>query len=310
MQRIQHFDSQRSLLSMISLLVLGTTALTHADFPNAQPYPEVRYEYRTSANPPQQIHVARVDLSDSDVDVRVAAGGADPDGIGEFQTTLQTSSEIAERERFEVAVNGDFFAARKAAEGEAPGYVTGKWAKALGPAVTDGHLWAPPSEPRAALVFDAQKRVRFATLKEVPADALQVIAGSHIILRAGKTSVEDAPGFIRTRHPRTAVGLGSDGKTLVLVVVDGRRPGEAVGMNLIELADLMRQLGCQDAINLDGGGSSALVMRNSATGKLQVMNRPSDKRERSVANVLGLSIRGTRRIPISATQEKTKEIAQ
>jgi exopolysaccharide biosynthesis protein len=167
--------------------------------------------------------------------------------------------------------------------------------------VTDGYLWAPPAEPRAALVIDAQKRVRLEMLKEAPTDALQIIAGSHIILREGQTSVESASSFSRTRHPRTAVGIDADGKTLVLVVVDGRRPNQASGMSLVELAELMKQLGCRDAINLDGGGSCALVMRNPLDGKLHVINRPSDGRERPVANVLGLNIRGTRRTPVAAT---------
>jgi hypothetical protein len=284
---------------IISLLLLGISVEARADFQNPQPYPEVRYEQRTSTTPPQQIYVARIDLSDADVDIRVSAGGPDPDGAEEYQTTLQTPTTIAERERFEVAINGDFFVARKTVdvEGTQLGYVSGKWAKVLGPAVTDGHLWAPAAGPRAALIVDAQKRPRLAMLKDVPADALQVIAGSHIIVRDGKTIVDATGSFARTRHPRTAVGIADNGKTLVMVVVDGRRAGEAVGMSLTELADLMKQLGCRDAINLDGGGSTELVIRNPASGQLQVINRPSDGRERAVANVLGVSIRGTRRLP-------------
>lgn len=280
------------VLCNLVLCSLSTIA-ARADFPNAQPYPEVRYEQQTTTDPAQRIFVARIDLSDPDVDVRVAPGGPDPDGADEFQTILQTPSTIAERERFEVAVNGDFFSVSKAT----PGYTSGKWAKVLGPAVSDGHLWAPAAEPRAALLLDAQKKPRIDNVKDVPEDAHQVIAGSHVIVRNGQTSVEDAPGFIRTRHPRTAVGFTQDKKTLVLVVVDGRRPGEAVGMSLLELADVMKKQGCYDALNLDGGGSTELVMRNPETGELQVMNRPSDGRERAVGNVLGISIRGSRRTP-------------
>ena len=270
-------------------------------FPDAQPYPQVTYEHRIGIAPAQQIFVARIDLSDPDVDVRVAPGDADPDGDGTYQTVLRAPTTIADREHFEIAINGDFFTARNTAdaEGEKSGFVNGIWAKAIGPAVTDGFLWAPSSAPRAALIFDAQKKPRIAMLKDVPADALQIIAGSNVLLERGKIVVESESSFSKTRHPRTAVGIGADGKTLILVVVDGRRAKTAVGMSLTELAQLMQSLGCRDALNLDGGGSSEMVMRNPQSGVLQVLNAPSDGRERAVANVLGVSIRGTRRTPLA-----------
>ena len=79
-------------------------------------------------------------------------------------------------------------------------------------------------------------------------------------------------------HPRTAVGQRRDG-SVVLAVVDGRRPGRA-GMELPRLASLMSELGTVASINLDGGGSSTLVARGS------VRNVPSDGAERRVANAL------------------------
>lgn len=283
---------------MIAFGVLGARAVLSApaNFP-AQPYPEVRYEYKTSADPVEQIYIVRVDLSDPDVDVRVSAGGPDPDGTDTYQTTLQTPSVIAGREHFEVAVNGDFFVARQTvdAEGTRSGYVTGKWASVDGPAVTDGILWAPAASPRAVLMLDSHKKPSIAVVQDVPPDAMQVIAGSNVLVKNGKTIVETQSSLSRTRHPRTAAGIADGGKTLVLVVVDGRRAGEAAGMSLTELADLMRQQGCSDALNLDGGGSSELLVRDPQSGELTVMNRPSDGRERAVANVLGVSIRGSRR---------------
>jgi hypothetical protein len=284
------------------LLLLQLTQLAGAaptDFPGAQPYSAVHYQHRTIAEPAQQIFVADIDLTDPNVDVRLAPGGADPDGPGEYQTTLQTPTTIAAREHFEVAINGDFFAARQTAdaEGAQSGFVTGKWAKAIGPAVTDGYLWAKAETPRASLLLDANRHPSIAVLKDVPPEARQVVAGSNIIVHDGKAIIEDTSSFARSRHPRTAVGIAGDGKTLVLVVVDGRRAGVASGMSLTELAALMLELGCRDALNLDGGGSTEMVLRNPRDGLLQVINHPSDGRERAVANVLGVSIRGSRRDP-------------
>lgn len=82
-------------------------------------------------------------------------------------------------------------------------------------------------------------------------------------------------------HPRTAVGFNQDSTKLFFVTVDGRQPGFSVGMSLPELANYMKSIGCYNAVNLDGGGSTTMVVRN------RVVNSPSDAAgERSVANAL------------------------
>jgi hypothetical protein len=111
----------------------------------------------------------------------------------------------------------------------------------------------------------------------------QVIGGSHRLLRDGKLALEEAGGsldgaFITARHPRTAVGY--NGSRIYLLAADGRQPGYSAGMSLPELAQAMLELGCTDALNLDGGGSTTLWARGA------LVNRPSDGRERPVANAL------------------------
>ncbi|MCX8057160.1 MAG: DUF4623 domain-containing protein [Ignavibacteria bacterium] len=82
-------------------------------------------------------------------------------------------------------------------------------------------------------------------------------------------------------HPRTAVGFNRDSSKVFFVTVDGRQPGFSVGMSLPELANYMLSIGCWNAVNLDGGGSTTMVVRN------RVVNSPSDAAgERSVANAL------------------------
>lgn len=82
------------------------------------------------------------------------------------------------------------------------------------------------------------------------------------------------------RHPRTAVGFSQDSTDVYFVVVDGRQPHSA-GMKLSELGEFMVILGAEHAINLDGGGSSAMVLGN------RVLNSPSDGgRQRPVSNGL------------------------
>jgi hypothetical protein len=109
-----------------------------------------------------------------------------------------------------------------------------------------------------------------------------VTAGHNVALAAD--SVEGTrPGFSRARHPRSALGIGRDSLTLYLVTVDGRQ-ASSVGMTLEELADQMLALGALEALNFDGGGSTALVVRDS------VVNAPSDTSgERPVGNVIAVT---------------------
>lgn len=95
--------------------------------------------------------------------------------------------------------------------------------------------------------------------------------------------------FIKTKHPRSAIYTTRDGK-IVLLTVDGRSKGNAEGVSIDELAHLIRVLGGRDALNLDGGGSTTLWLKD-AEGE-GVVNYPSDNKkfdhagERSVSNCI------------------------
>lgn len=107
------------------------------------------------------------------------------------------------------------------------------------------------------------------------------IGGSHVLIQNGAVNQDwarggSSPAFFQNRHPRTAIGRTAEGH-IWLVVVDGRQP-MAAGASLPELAQAMLRLGCVDAVNLDGGGSSTLFF-----GGL-ILNRPSDGTERAIAN--------------------------
>lgn len=86
-------------------------------------------------------------------------------------------------------------------------------------------------------------------------------------------------------HPRTAVGVDKTGKQITLVVVDGRRAG-AAGMTMPQLGALMQELGCYNAMNLDGGGSSLMAIKKD--GEHIVANAPSDNYKRPVTNSIGI----------------------
>lgn len=118
--------------------------------------------------------------------------------------------------------------------------------------------------------------------------AREAVGGYPVLLRDGEFAPEMEegvnPSFGERRHPRTAVGFADDGRRMFWLVVDGRQDPYSDGMSLREVATLLRDLGAEEALNLDGGGSSALVVRG------RVANRPSDPTgERPVGNALVLA---------------------
>ena len=88
------------------------------------------------------------------------------------------------------------------------------------------------------------------------------------------------PRFSGIRHPRTGVGFSKDSTILYLITVDGRQESSS-GMSLVEFGDLMLSLGVYEGLNLDGGGSTTMVVEGT------IINRPSDPDgERTVGNAL------------------------
>jgi exopolysaccharide biosynthesis protein len=85
------------------------------------------------------------------------------------------------------------------------------------------------------------------------------------------------------RHPRAAIGWNQN--WYFLVEVDGRQRGLSVGMTLDELSSFMMSLGCEEAMNCDGGGSATLWFEG------EVRNSPCDRAEREIANSLVIAKR-------------------
>jgi exopolysaccharide biosynthesis protein len=103
---------------------------------------------------------------------------------------------------------------------------------------------------------------------------VQSVAGKELLVHGDEIV---APSH-SSRAPRTIIGWNAAGD-LLLVTIDGRQPGRAYGMTLLEAADLIHRLGAVEALNLDGGGSTTFVKKG------KVVNRPSSDggHERSVA---------------------------
>ena len=113
------------------------------------------------------------------------------------------------------------------------------------------------------------------------------VSGAPRLLEDGQISAEltDRKDAME-RHPRTAIGI-KDNK-LYMVTVDGRQPGYSDGMNLPEMTEFLLSQGVKDAINLDGGGSTTMVVRKQGDAAAKLTNNPSDGRERYVGNSIQL----------------------
>ena len=111
-------------------------------------------------------------------------------------------------------------------------------------------------------------------------DVAMAVTGNEFVLRDGKRVAKDDVDL----HPRTAIGIDHDTGQLLLLVVDGRQAFSR-GATMKELGKLFQRLGADDALNLDGGGSSIMLARQS-DGSLAVLNSPSDGHPRPVANGL------------------------
>jgi exopolysaccharide biosynthesis protein len=156
-------------------------------------------------------------------------------------------------------------------------------------------LVMPDGVARIGYFSDADTKGAVSAVAGVGSSMTDTIAGT-LLVESGKNLGATARVQPTIRHPRTAAGVTADGRTLILVVVDGRRPAHSVGMTLPELADLMIEHGAINAINLDGGGSSAFIYapqfapKDAALSGAAQTNTPSDGHFRPVANHLGITI--------------------
>lgn len=226
----------------------------------------VGVDYRSYALKKLQAHVTRIDLREGSI--RVIASRESERGL--------SVSEFAKRNKAIAAINGDYFDQHLQPIGLSIG-PCGQWKDTID-TKREGFL---ALGTRRAEIFSPRHVVTD------PPDWIEhAISGWPLIVDQCKAlRDEQLPGsdhFTRSPHPRTAVGLTKDGRYLFFVVVDGRREG-VPGATLGELARFMREeLGVCRALNLDGGGSSAMYAGDV------IVNRPSDGTERRVSNHLGV----------------------
>ncbi len=228
--------------------------------------------FKNGAASPYALFILRIDLKRDDVTLRALTPKDEPE-FG-LQRVLDMANLVKSPSRRVIAaVNGDFF----------------EWTgKPWGPVVKDGAIIKGD--------FNAPDRNYFAIHKDKtlsmggPGNFIsqrtnidQAIGGLERVVKSGTVY----PHSNTERHPRTLVGYTAN-KDVYVVVVDGRRTGYSGGFTHNEGGQLLKALGAVESLNLDGGGSTTLVIEDPATKQLVIKNRHSDASPRAVANGLAI----------------------
>lgn len=140
----------------------------------------------------------------------------------------------------------------------------------------------------ARLHRDDRIGVGFGQKTTAPVDFRWAIGAKYVLVRDGAVRRDLPPA---APAPRSAVGFTAGGHEMELVAVDGRARG-VPGLTIAEFARLVRRTGARDAALLDDGGSTTIVARLRGGNAPAILNRPSDGRERPVANGIGVFVAG------------------
>lgn len=223
----------------------------------------LRYE-RDDRQPGEVLHWLRLDLSDPTLRLSLST----PDERGRTLDRFDGAGAAL------AALNASFFS---------------KTYEPRGWTVSQGQVWSPVMTPDDSPLI-ACDRPTHCTLQLKPPYALSgstwlAVAGTPWLIRDGQVrgAADDASceRFCAMPHPRTALGLDRSGRFLTLVLAEGRR-GPIAGLSLHRLAERMAARGVTQAFNLDGGGSSSLMI-----GGRSVMDRPFNETAlRPLANAL------------------------
>ena len=226
-------------------------------------------------------HIITIDLHTAGIRFMVTPPD---DKKGEYPLNARTTSQFLSEFNLQIAVNGDGF--NPWHSNSLLDYYPhiGDPVIPLGNTISRGVRYSEGNRPTLYISQD-----NIAQFKEPKGKPYNAISGSHMLIVEGEL-IEGLDSEIPA--PRTALGVDYGPDRLVIVVVDGRQPFYSEGATLTQLADLMVDYGVYTAMNMDGGGSSTLVIEED--GRAKILNSPIDShipgRERPVANHLGVYV--------------------
>ena len=273
------------LVIILCLICVGLPVLYYLGRPlpvamHTEPFKGVTYYRRVHFTPyPMVAHIVVVDLQAPGIGFLVTPGN--PAEV--LPLKARTTSQFARSTGVQIAINGDGFSPWWA-KGPLDYFPhAGDRVAPAGYAMSEGVAYGKGSGP--TIYFSKKGEASFTLGDITPNNA---ISGNNMIVVNGTATAGLDNSYAA---PRTAIGIDKTGTRLILFVADGRQPFYSQGATLYEMAQLMIFYGAVNAMNMDGGGSSTLVMRNSL-GIVQVINSPIQTgipgRERPVGNQLGI----------------------
>jgi hypothetical protein len=228
---------------------------------------------------PMQIRAIRVDCRAAGIDFLVTpSNGKEPKDCN-----ARTCSEFLAGFKCQVAINASVFTPTASRPGE-PVDVRGL-------SLSRGNLYSPPNPQYDALLIGKDRKAWIARAPVKVDNAYNGLSGFHAVLIDGRNT-----GSGGDVEPRSAVGVSRDQRHLLLMTIDGRQTDYSEGATTAETAQWLARFGAWNGLNLDGGGSTALVMEGPDGAPL-LLNSPCTKYERWVANHLGVF---ARRLPTSS----------
>ncbi|MCX5689847.1 MAG: phosphodiester glycosidase family protein [Planctomycetota bacterium] len=296
---MKHAPRWTSWLVAATSLLIGACTHARSRAATQSALRVVAIDQKTSDQLPLRGLLATVLLSDPDVQLLVTPQAR---ASQEAEAKLATLDTFAVANDCDLVINTNYFAVT--GPGKAQGYKAGVDADILGLCVQDGNVISPArsfggkGDP-ALLVFPDRRATIAQALPEQCEGVKFAAAGigasetdpdhGALLVSEGKSTAREARVDPLIRHPRTAAGVSRDGRTLYLLVLDGRQPDWSAGATLEETATILRECGAWDAVNLDGGGSTMMLWKDPKTGEWRT-NRPSGGAPRPVAAGLGIRI--------------------
>lgn len=262
-------------------------------------FPGVTYTREVTRDPrPLIAHIVTIDLNTAGLRFLVTP----PDEIADasnnrvadppYDYVARTVQEYVAEFDLQLAINGDFFQPWRD-HGPQDYYPhTGEPVRVNGLTISEGELVTSGYGRHYHTLYLTEDNQATFTRPNAPID--NAISGNTMVVVDGVYNTRlPAYEYRLPRHPRTAVALDASGDTLLLFIVDGRQPNYSDGVTLPELAEIILRHGGHSALNLDGGGSAALVVQQP-DGALETLNTPIHNRiphrQRPVANHLGIAI--------------------
>jgi hypothetical protein len=233
---------------------------------------------------PIMTHIVTIDLTKPGIKALVTPGVKT---IKDGENRAQITSEFLNRFKLQLAINASYF--QDFYENTPWDYYpyNGDTVNPIGEAISNGYRYSQPEKNWSVLCILATNRAQILESEKCPEGTQQGIAGNQLLVSRGRSAITD---FSDDKpYPRVAVAVNREGTKLWLIAVDGKQPYYSEGVAIAELTKIILDLGAYTALNIDGGGSTTLVMAKD--GKPKVLNAPIHTRvpmrERPVANHLG-----------------------